>query len=114
MRERVRTLLASRKDWAGQMLDAVARGKIPSTELKLAQALQIAQLGDPALNARLESVWGRLPGPNSAEKARRIAEVRGILPEGDKGDPARGQSIFKQHCGVCHRLFGEGEAIGPD
>ena len=64
--------------------------------------------------AALETVWGRVPGPGSPEKVRRIAEVRGFLPEGDKGNAARGPAVFKEHCAVCHKLFDEGESIGPD
>ena len=50
----------------------------------------------------------------SPEKTQRIAEIRGLLPEGDKGNAARGKPIFKENCAVCHKLFGEGESIGPD
>src|SRR5439155_19407935 len=31
-----------------------------------------------------------------------------------KGDPAKGQPLFKQHCATCHTLFGEGNKVGPD
>ena len=57
---------------------------------------------------------GGCPVPALAEKVRRIAEVRGILPEGDKGNPARGRLVFKENCATCHRLFDEGETIGPE
>jgi putative heme-binding domain-containing protein len=55
-----------------------------------------------------------VPGPGAPDKVRRIAEVRGYLVEGDKGSAARGRPIFKEHCAVCHKLFNEGEAIGPE
>jgi putative heme-binding domain-containing protein len=113
-RDQVLGLLASRPSWAGQLLDAMSRNIIKPTELRPAQVVQIAQLGDAPLTARVEALWGRVPGTGSAEKVRRIAEVRGFLPEGDKGDPKRGLPVFKEHCAVCHKLFGEGESIGPD
>ena len=96
------------------MLDAMESGRISSKEMRPPQAQQIARLGDAALTARLEKVWGRIGQPNSEEKRERIAAVRGILPEGDKGDPARGRAVFKENCGVCHKLFNEGESIAPD
>jgi putative heme-binding domain-containing protein len=71
-------------------------------------------LGDAELTRRLESVWGLVPGPGSPEKARRIAEVRGFLPEGDKGNAARGRAVFQENCAVCHKLYDAGEPIGPD
>ncbi len=106
--------LSSRKTWAGRLIDAMQAGRVPSKELTTNDAVQIARLGDPALIERLESVWGKVPRANSEAKRKRIAEVRGILPEGDKGNPTRGHEVFKQTCSACHRLFGEGEALGPD
>src|SRR5262249_33655696 len=97
VRTRVLGLLCSRKEWAGPPLAAIALGRLSPQELKPPQVLQIVQLGDSELTRRVEKVWGRVPGPGSPEKARRIAEVRGILPEGDKGSAARGASIFKEN-----------------
>jgi putative membrane-bound dehydrogenase-like protein len=107
-------LLASRRLWAGWLVDAIAAGKIPAKDVTNAQAQAIARHGDDALKSRLESAWGRLPGPGSAEKVKRIAEVRGMLVEGDKGSAARGRVVFKDVCATCHRLFDEGEKIGPE
>ncbi len=52
----------------------------------------IAQLSDPALLDRLEAVWGKVPRAGSPEKKRRIAEIRGLLAEGDKGNAAARQA----------------------
>jgi putative heme-binding domain-containing protein len=30
------------------------------------------------------------------------------------GDPVRGRALFQRTCASCHRLFGEGNQIGPD
>jgi putative heme-binding domain-containing protein len=37
-----------------------------------------------------------------------------MLPEGDKGDARRGAVVFREQCSGCHKMYGEGEAIGPD
>jgi putative membrane-bound dehydrogenase-like protein len=113
-RDRVRDLLSRRKEWAFRLLDAVASGTIAVRDLPTQQVLQMAQFHDPKLDARIEAVWGRIPRSNSPEKVERIAHVRGILPEGDKGDAARGRKVFRDTCATCHRLFGEGGALGPD
>ncbi|MDZ4287335.1 MAG: c-type cytochrome, partial [Prosthecobacter sp.] len=31
-----------------------------------------------------------------------------------KGDPVKGHFVFQAVCAVCHKLYGEGGAIGPD
>lgn len=114
LRRRVVDVLASRKVTAQRLLTAIESGLVPAKEVQPAQALQVVQLQDETLNRRLEVAWGRVPVANSEAKRQRIAEVRGMLPEGDKGSPARGRATFQKHCGGCHRLFGEGDAIGPD
>ncbi len=113
-KSRVVDLLISRKENAGRLVDALAKGAIGPKEVSIAQVLKIHGYGDTQLSDRLTAAWGRLPGPGSPEKLRRIAEIRGILPEGDKGDPTRGALVFKEQCAVCHRLFNDGEKIGPE
>ena len=34
--------------------------------------------------------------------------------KGSPGDPTKGAQVFKDFCAKCHRLFGEGAAIGPE
>ena len=113
-RDRVVTLLCSRPVWASVLLDAMAEKKISPKDVRPPQALQIVSLGNEVLTSRVQQIWGRLPGPGSPEKIKRIAEVRGFLPEGDKGVAVRGAPVFKENCAACHKLFGEGENIGPD
>jgi putative membrane-bound dehydrogenase-like protein len=114
IRDRVLSLLCTRPSWAKALLDALEAKTIDPRDLRPPQVLQMIGLHDSTLPARIEKVWGRVPGPGSPEKVRRVAEVRGFLPEGDKGNAARGAPVFKEQCAVCHKLFNEGETIGPD
>src|SRR5262249_29853209 len=114
VRERILGLLCSRTTWAKALIAAVGRKQIPAKDLALGQVQQVVRLGDPKLSAGLERYWGKVPRSGAPEKLRRIAEVRGLLAEGDKGNSVRGKPVFQEHCAVCHRLFGLGETIGPD
>ena len=114
LRDLVLSLLCTRASWAGLMLDALAAKTFNPRDLRPMQVLQLVALNDPSLIARVEKLWGHVPGAGAPEKVRRIAEIRGFLPEGDKGEPTRGKLVFKESCAVCHKLFGEGEAIGPE
>jgi putative heme-binding domain-containing protein len=107
-------VLSSRPDWSLRMLDAIGEKIIPATDLKATQVAQILRRGDPAFRERLTAVWGQAPSSSSEAMTKRIAEIRGILPEGDKGVASRGREVFVKNCGVCHTLFGEGEKIGPE
>ena len=114
VRDRIIGLLASRPGWARALVDALGRGEIAARELTPATVQAIGRVADPAVIRRLESLWGKMPAPGSPEKKKRIAEIRGLLPEGDKGSAARGKPIFQEHCAVCHKLFDLGENIGPE
>ncbi len=114
MKDRARDLLCGRKTWASRLVEAIGSGSIAARDLTNGQAVRIAALGDADLTSRLAAAWGHIPGTNGPGKAKRIAEVRGILPEGDKGDASRGREVFLKTCSACHRLFGEGERIGPE
>jgi putative membrane-bound dehydrogenase-like protein len=114
VRDRVLGVLGARPAWTGMLLDAIARGEVAAKDLSPSLILQMAQLRDPALIDRLETVWGKVPRSSSSQKERRIAEIRGLLPEGDKGNATRGKPIFKENCAVCHKLFNDGDMIGPD
>ena len=107
-------MLCTRREWASTLLDAIERRQIAAKDLTPAHVQLVAQLSDPALLSRLEAAWGKVPRVGSPEKKRRIAEIRGLLPEGDKGSAVRGKPIFKENCAVCHKLFDEGESIGPE
>ncbi len=113
-RDRILTLLCGRPAWAKALIEAIASGRIAAKDLKPSHVQLVTQLSDPALLDQLEAVWGKVPRVGSPEKKKRIAEIRGLLPEGDKGNAARGKPIFKENCAVCHKLFNDGETIGPD
>jgi len=113
-RDQALTVLCSRPGWARSLIAAISKKKVSPKDLRPNHILQIVQLQDSALLNEFERVWGKLPRTGSPEKTKRIAEIRGLLPEGDKGDAARGKAVFRETCAGCHRLFDQGEAFGPD
>ena len=119
-RQQVRGALCSRAAWAEQLLDAVDTGKIDAKDITLDQVRQMASFKDAALARRIEKRWGRVDTASDAEKQNTINRLRLVLnPSGaagrsGKGDSHAGKQIFQQTCGVCHRLFGDGNDIGPD
>src|SRR5690606_32361175 len=63
----------------------------------------------------LKSLWGEVRG-TPRERAELIASYRQRLdpPALAAADLTAGRELFRKHCSNCHRLFGEGGAIGPD
>jgi len=110
--------LAVRKETAELLLAAVGEGRIARAEVPSFVAQQIAGLGDAALTATLEKVWGRIgsSAPGAEEAAKEHARWKAVLtPEFlRKGRPSEGRALFKSVCANCHVLFNDGGSIGPN
>jgi putative heme-binding domain-containing protein len=107
--------LCSRAAFARVLLEAVAAKEISRHDLSAYDARQIHNLGDPQLDELLTKVWGEFRTTNQ-EKQRQMADLRTKLtPERlQAANLQHGHELFLKTCGVCHRLYGEGAAIGPD
>ena len=107
--------LSARPASAAALLDAVEAGTIPSRDVSAFTIRQLAGLGDKRLADRLEKVWGSFR-PTSKDKAARIAEFkRHVAPDRLRNaDAVQGRVVFVKTCASCHKLFGEGRAVGPE
>jgi putative membrane-bound dehydrogenase-like protein len=107
--------LASRRTYAGALLDAIEKGTVPRSDVSILAARQILALNDKALAGRLEKVWGKIT-PASKERAALMKKWKEVLSEGTlaKADATRGRVLFTKHCASCHKMFGEGQAVGPE
>jgi putative heme-binding domain-containing protein len=108
-------MMVSRPASAKLLLDAVGRDVVPRSALNAFHARQIGNFHDFSLSQMLVQVWGEVHS-SDADKLQLIARYRSLLtPERLKqADLSRGREVFSRTCAVCHRLYGEGAAIGPD
>ena len=107
--------LSSRAAYAAALLAAVETGIVPKGDITAFTARQIVSLKDRALADKLKAVWGEVRTANT-NRAADIARYKGQLkPESvAAGDATKGKVLFAKHCGTCHKLFGEGQAVGPE
>ncbi|MCB1063439.1 MAG: c-type cytochrome [Verrucomicrobiae bacterium] len=114
-RQQALQTLASRSSWASSLMDALESGAIPRTDVTAFTARQLQNLGDKALTSRVSQLWGELR-PSSKEKADLIKGLKKQLTPDTlaSADTANGRLLFQRTCFACHRLYGEGGAIGPD
>lgn len=101
-----------RADWTAALLDAVEAGDLGWDAFSLDQRQALASHPSKAL----------------AERARRLIDQGGALPDADRqavidrlskivmegGDTARGKAVYAEHCAKCHKHSGEGGDVGPD
>jgi putative heme-binding domain-containing protein len=109
------TTLASRIAWAKALLDAVAARPSMRADISPYQAREIRNLGDEALTQQLATVWGELR-ESPAAKLEELKKWKDSLTAAvlAKGDPTMGKVLFTAVCASCHKMFGEGGAIGPE
>ncbi|MES2598331.1 MAG: PVC-type heme-binding CxxCH protein [Verrucomicrobiota bacterium] len=107
--------LTSRPSYAKALLEAVKAGKVPKVLITPYQARAIRSLNDEGLTKMLTEVWGELRDTPEAKKAEMADWTKKLTPERlTKGEAAKGKVLFTAACGACHKLYGEGGAIGPD
>ena len=72
-------------------------------------------LGDKQVTDRLRQVWGEVR-QSAPQKLEQLARFKASLTEGalKNADLSNGRLIFSKSCQQCHKLYGEGNTIGPD
>jgi putative membrane-bound dehydrogenase-like protein len=107
--------LITRPAYAHALLDAVAKGTVPASTITPYQARQIRSLNDPDLTQKLTTTWGELRDTPEAKKTELAQWTQRLTPDLiAKSDPKKGKAIFAASCAACHKLYGEGGALGPE
>ncbi len=114
-RPKIIAILVSRPSFAASLVDAIDGGEIPETDLTAFDVRQIRSLEDELLTARVTELWGDVR-ESSADKLARIGSLKESLTSEAMAaaDKSRGRALFDQTCTKCHRMYGEGESVGPD
>ena len=109
----IRTAMLSRRDWAIRLLRAIDSNRIPKEHIKAAD-LRIAAVHDSSeLLSLIQKHYGSISAGTKEATLALMRKYNNDLRHSG-GEIAAGKTLFKKHCAVCHKLFGEGEKIGPD
>ena len=114
-RTRILAAMVTRPIAANVLLNAVAEGRIPRTDVTPFHARQIASLNDVGLTKRLGEVWGSVR-ISDAEKKASMDRFRSELSatQLQSANLSNGRQVFNQACASCHKLYGDGGTVGPD
>ncbi|HEV3136701.1 MAG TPA: PVC-type heme-binding CxxCH protein [Pirellulales bacterium] len=113
LRAKTCDVLLSRKPWAARLLEGVDEGKYAAKDIAVDQLRLISLHDDEQLNALVKKHWGSIQGGTPEERLAEMRRINNDLRAG-RGDVASGKVLFTKHCGMCHKLFGEGNQIGPE
>jgi putative membrane-bound dehydrogenase-like protein len=103
--------LASRKEWARSLLQAMANSTIDRTEVTDNDIIRIQAFNDAELNKLVEKAWGRTR-PTPKDLAALIDKTRQSLHEAPASFE-RGRKVFENNCAKCHKFEGVGNEVGP-
>lgn len=105
--------LSMRPASALALLKMIDAGKIASQDIPLDLLRPLAQFQNDQIDALVHKHWGNLQPGTPEEKLAEMRRISNDLRAG-AGDLRRGHDLFRTHCATCHKLFGEGESVGPD
>jgi putative membrane-bound dehydrogenase-like protein len=109
LRSEAITVLLARPDRVTALLKAIESGAIRATDLTTAQTKFVRAHSDKSVRALAAKVLSNQPA------STRQQVIDSFLPAIDlKGDAVHGKKIYQDRCISCHRLGGEGHALGPD
>lgn len=104
--------LASRKAWASVLLNEINQWRLKNKDVPADVVQQLRTYEDPEIVAATELAFGKAVAVSTPEKAAEIKRLTSLLRDWS-GDPEAGKVHFMKNCGNCHKLFGEGQPIGP-
>jgi putative heme-binding domain-containing protein len=114
LREDALRVMAGRKEWAQILMNFVNEWKVPAKHFTIDIVRQLSLHKDTDIDASIEKHWkGLLATGPTPEKKREAERIKAVIKTG-LGDAQKGKLQFTARCAVCHKLFGEGGAIGPE
>ena len=113
VRDALMDTLTQRPAWARQLFLAIAAKNVPSDAVGVNQVRRVLGFKDKELADLVQKSWGSLRAdrdPGRDKLVKGVGEIIRAMP----GDPVKGQEVFNRSCGVCHKIYGKGQEVGPD
>ncbi|QDU80194.1 Cytochrome c [Polystyrenella longa] len=109
----VLTILIAHPETTLSLLRLVDQQELPDSLLTTEQLRQLALHNMSDIDDLVRKHWGSIQAGTAEEK---LAEIRRIMNDlrAAEGNPEQGKTIYKKICANCHKLFGEGNVVGPD
>lgn len=107
------SLLVSRPLWAKLLTKQVEAKKLPADWISPLMVERMRLSGDAKLKATVDQLWPADASLDLAAIQSKVDKWKGVVAAA-AGNPYRGKVAYKNLCGKCHRLFGDGAEIGPD
>lgn len=102
--------LSSRPRYGNMLVNEIKEERIPKKEVSPSMARQLLRV----VGSGFIEIWGAIESVPKDEAA--YQRYRNMLTEPAlaEGDLKKGKTLFQNTCGPCHKMYGEGEVMGPD
>ncbi len=110
LRSQILDRLLASPDTTLQVLRAVQRKEVRTSDLGIVRQHQIRRHSDDRIRELADQLFG---SSINSERASVIAHFERTGAE-HIGNPSQGALVFKKHCATCHRLGSVGNEVGPD
>ncbi|MDA7510852.1 c-type cytochrome [Verrucomicrobia bacterium] len=108
-RNQILDLLLGRRVWTQELVSALEEGVIQTSELNASRRQRLRRHADKELGVRATRLFQHDESRSTHEE---MLAYRSALTM--DGNPTLGKEHFEMRCGLCHRLAGLGQTIGPD
>ncbi len=112
-RPRAIELLTQRDSWSKALLEAIEQETLSASDLNVNQIRKLQQSKDEDLARMVNQTWGVVREGRDPAREQVIERMREHLRE-TTGNPVAGLEVFNRVCAQCHKIYGQGEEIGPD
>lgn len=113
LRQRALVLLSERSTWGRTLLAAVQRDQVPKQDINLNHLRTLVATNDPEIKRLIAIVWGSIREGRNEKRDLIVGQMRNFLRK-TSGNPAEGEKVFTKFCAQCHKIYGNGEDVGPE
>ena len=106
-------LLTQRPSWSKRLIESIGKESLPTSVLSANQVARLQASRDAELVELVRTRWGTVRTERNPQRTQVIGDIRELLTS-TIGDPLRGQLVFNKVCGQCHKIYGQGQEVGPD
>ena len=106
------TVLAESRErsaWTSAVLDRLDAGSVLPVQIGIRHRQWLLDHDDKSIRLRAKRHFGEIAGDRQSVVESHSQKMLPLT-----ADVANGRAVFRKQCTACHRLEGEGNAIGPD
>ena len=106
-------LLTQRQSWSKALLKSIESKIISKEALNLNQVRKLLASKDVDLSRSVKSIWGSVREGRNPQREQIIRTTTEMI-RSSNGNATAGALVFKNVCAQCHKIYGEGQDVGPD